>query len=79
MQGRGDLDQWVKEIQISYTSNGQEWNMVDEGKIFKACNDRNSKMRIMFGQPVIARTIRIYPQSWHNAISLRFDALYIDF
>lgn len=78
MQGRGDCDQWVKTVKISYTLNGKTWLNVDDGKIFEANTDRNQKVRINFKEPVYARALRIYPQSWNNHMSLRFDAIYVD-
>ena len=78
MQGRGDADWWVKTIKISYTLNGKTWLNVDDGKIFEANTDRSQKVRINFKEPVYARALRIYPQSWNGYMSLRFDANYID-
>ena len=48
LQGRGDADTWVKTVKICYTVNGKEWESVDGGKVFNACNDRNSKIRVPF-------------------------------
>lgn len=78
-QGRGDHDAWVKSLKIAYTLDGKIWDDVDQGKIFQASKDRNSKVRIKFERPVYARALRIYPQDWHNnQIAMRFDAIYLD-
>lgn len=33
-QGRPTQDQWVTQYQVSYTLDGQDWMLVDDGKIF---------------------------------------------
>ena len=78
LQGRGDADNWVKEIKVDYTLNGKIWQSVEE-KVFTANNDRHTKKEIKFTRPVYARALRIYPQSWQDSIALRFEAIYIDF
>ena len=78
MQGRGDADEWVTTFKVGYTLNGVIWDNVEEGKVFTANNDRNSKVKISFKDPIYARVIRIYPQTWNGFISLRFDAIYVD-
>ena len=79
MQGRGDQSQgWVKTVKIAYSINGRTWNYVDKGSIFNANSDRNTKASILFETPVYARTIRIYPQSYNNWPTMRFEAVYLD-
>ena len=58
--------------------NGINWNKVDEGSTFAANNDGDSKKDVIFQTPVLARTIRIYPQTWSDNPSMRFDAIYLD-
>ena len=58
--------------------NGKIWMNVENGKVFEANIDTNSKVRIDFNQPVYARALRIYPQSWNTHMSMRFDAIYLD-
>ena len=78
IQGRGDADQWVTSFKVSTTVSGNIWENVDEGKVFPGNNDRNQKVRVRFAQPVYARTVRIYPQTWVGHMSMRFDAVYLD-
>jgi hypothetical protein len=78
LQGRGDADQWVKNIKVSWTLNGKLWEKVDEDKVFEANSDRNQNVRIRFSGSVYARALRIYPQSFNGAIALRFDAIYLE-
>ena len=65
MQGRGNFDAWVTEIKISSSINGVKWEDVDNGKVYQANRDRNTKVRIGFDRPVYSRTIRIYPRKWN--------------
>ena len=78
IQGRGDADQWVSSFKVSVTVAGNIWENVEEGKVFQGNNDRNQKVRVRFVQPVYARTVRIYPQTWVGHMSMRFDAVYLD-
>ena len=78
MQGRGNDDQWVTSIKVAYSMDGVNETYVDEGRVFPACRDRVGKINISFNLPVYARFIKIYPQTWNNHISLRFEAIYID-
>ena len=58
--------------------NGKDEIKVDEGRVFPACRDRNNKVHICFNYPAYAKFLKVYPQTWHGHISLRFDAIYID-
>ena len=78
-QGRKDASYWIKTVKIAYTLNGLNWNYVDDGAIFDANSDRNSRVLIEFKNPVFAKAIRIYPQTWYGYPALSFDAIYLDF
>ena len=78
MQGRGDHDAWVGSIKVAYSLNGVSWDYVEDGKVFPANSDRYTKVHINFAEPIYARAIRIYPQTYKTHIALRFDAIYID-
>lgn len=58
--------------------NGINWQDVDGGKTFPANSNRNDKVSISFENPVYARIIRIFPQSWSSYMALRFEGVYID-
>ena len=77
-QGRGDFDQWVKEYLVAYSLDDKTWKAVDNGTIFTANSDRDSKIPHVFTTPVMARTLRIKPVSWHNHISMRIEAYFED-
>ena len=78
-QGRKSASNWVKTLKIAYTINGLTWNYVDNEAVFEANSDRNSRVLIEFDNPVYARTIRIYPQTWQGCPALSFEAIYLDF
>jgi hypothetical protein len=63
-----------------YTVTGasDDWQYVDNGRVFIGNTDRNSKVRVNFNTPVRARAIRIHPVSWNAYISIRFDVIYLD-
>jgi hypothetical protein len=75
MQGRGDGSQWVTSIKVKSKLN-DSWSDVDGGKTYGANYDKNSKVDIVFEEPVYARVLTIYPQTWYDHISLRFEAVY---
>ena len=78
MQGRGDGNDWVTSVKISYSLNGKDWKFVENGKVFKANSDRNTHKLIPFDEPLKARVVRIYPWTWNGHICFRFDAVYFD-
>lgn len=61
IQGRGDLNQWVKTIRITYTLDGQTWESYGNGQIIQANHDKDTKVDIHFNPIVYARALRIYP------------------
>ena len=58
--------------------NGKTWKYVDDGKVFDANTDRNTKVKINFDTPVRARGIRINVEGFLGFPCLRFDAVFID-
>lgn len=68
--------QWVTSFTVVYSNDGKTWSNVDNGKTFTGNTDTDTKVTNMFATPVVARTLRIKPQTWHNFISMRFDALF---
>ncbi len=73
-QGRKDADQWVTSYKVKYKDESGSWWDID-GKKFPGNKDRNSKVTTTFSKPVMARYIRIYPQTWHKHISMRVDMI----
>ncbi|XP_077974515.1 lactadherin-like [Styela clava] len=78
-QGRPDYDQWVRSFKISYGNSTSAMITIQENgsdKVFTGNNDRNTKVTNMFPHVIICRYIRVYPQTWHNYMSMRVE--YID-
>lgn len=71
--------QRVTEYKVSYSNDGINWKFVQDAsghdKLFQGNIDQDSLVTHMFDCPFIARFLRLHPQSWHNQIALRFDAL----
>ena len=69
---------WISSIMVVDSINGKKWNKINEGVPFVANTDAETKLRIRFPETVYARTIRLYPVTWHESMVLRFDAVYLD-
>ena len=74
-QGRRDQDEWVTSFSVQVSSDGVDWKDIGCGIEFDGNTDRNTKVKVFFKTPVKARYVRIYPQSWHNWISMRAGLL----
>ena len=61
----------------SVTGSPDDWQYVDNGRIFVGNTDRNTKVRANFNTPVRARAIRIHPLTWNGHTCLRFDVIYL--
>lgn len=48
IQGRGDKDEWVTKFKISYTTNGETFKYLEDGRVFEGNSDRNTKVEIKF-------------------------------
>ncbi len=73
-QARKTGNQWVKSFKVKYKDESGSWWDID-GKTFPGNVDRNSKVTTTFSQPVRARYIRIYPQTWNSHMSMRVDMI----
>ena len=79
-QGRQDLPQWVKFFTIGVSLDGTHWyKYADHNAVtatrFPGNSDQNSPVAAVFDREIDARFVRIYPESWHNTIALRFEVL----
>lgn len=70
IKGRRSSDQWVKTFKVKYRENNV-WKNVDGGATFEGNTDAESQVVVMFKTPVIARYIRIYPETYNAHMSLR--------
>ena len=79
-QGRFDGDQCVLEMEVQYsltTSDFVSATALDGTTRFflPTAHSSHAKTLSNFSQPVTARYIRIYPQQWYNAMSMRAGVL----
>ena len=73
---KGRLDccaQWVLTFKVQSKGETGTWTDVDGGKGYTGNTDEDTQVDVTFDTPVDARYIRIYPQTWHNHISMRAD------
>lgn len=76
IKGRGDQwSQYVKTFKVKYKGNSGTWKDVEKGKIFTGNTDQNTKVDVNFANPIVARYIRIYPQTYESHMSLRADII----
>ncbi|XP_028417633.1 uncharacterized protein LOC114542082, partial [Dendronephthya gigantea] len=75
-QGRANYNQWVKTYSVSYSLNGQNFQLYlinGVKKVFYGNSDRWSIVTNVLSQPITARYIRIHPESWYGHISMRLE------
>ncbi|XP_028326292.1 neuropilin-2a isoform X2 [Gouania willdenowi] len=66
----------VTTFKLEVSTNGEDWMMYRHGKnhkIFHANTDPAEVVLNRVPQPVLARFVRIRPQTWRNGIALRFE------
>lgn len=72
-QGRNCCNQWVKTYKVMAKKNEGDWFWVDDQNVYNGNFDQNTKVISDFKNPIVARYIRIYPQSWNRHMSMRCD------
>ena len=71
-QGRSyKHDQWVKSYYASYSQDGLGWETISTP--FEGNNDQNTKKTNLLPDNIVARYIRLLPNSWNTRIAMRFD------
>jgi len=75
-QGRHGCGQWVTSYLVKYSTDGREWRIADEGRVFEANQDSNTIIRHEFEHPFQAKCVRIQPLAWYAHISLRCELYY---
>ena len=76
-------NQSVIKYTVKYSSNGKDWNDVDNGnmfdgntnKVYNSYINQNDKIGSMFNKAISARYIRIYPQKYITHTSMRAAVL----
>ncbi|TRY66022.1 hypothetical protein DNTS_014111 [Danionella cerebrum] len=67
---------FVTTFKLEVSTNGEDWMIYRHGKnhkVFHANADPSEVVLNRIPQPVLARFVRIRPQSWKNGIALRFE------
>ncbi|KAF3706307.1 Neuropilin-2 Vascular endothelial cell growth factor 165 receptor 2 Precursor [Channa argus] len=67
---------YVNTFKLEVSTNGEDWMVYRHGKnhkIFHANTDPAEVVLNRVPQPVLARFVRIRPQTWKNGIALRFE------
>ena len=69
-QGRADRDQWVTSYKFAYSTDGVTFHYVtsdDDGsdRVFGGNSDRNTIVENSLDGPIVARFVRLYPQTWN--------------
>lgn len=70
-QGRQDYTQWVKTYRISYSVDGVTWN--DISTTFQGNVDQNTKVTNQLPVNTVGRYVRLYPITWNNYPTLRWE------
>uniref|UniRef100_A0AAQ5XT75 Neuropilin n=1 Tax=Amphiprion ocellaris TaxID=80972 RepID=A0AAQ5XT75_AMPOC len=67
---------YVTTFKLEVSTNGEDWMVYRHGKnhkVFHANTDPAEVVLNRVPQPVLARFVRIRPQTWRNGIALRFE------
>uniref|UniRef100_A0A3Q0S8W6 Neuropilin n=1 Tax=Amphilophus citrinellus TaxID=61819 RepID=A0A3Q0S8W6_AMPCI len=67
---------FVTSFKLEVSTNGEDWMIYRHGKnhkVFHANADATEVVLNRIPQPVLARFVRIRPQTWKNGIALRFE------
>lgn len=79
IRGSPIFDQYVTSFKILHSFDGVAFHyLVDSSthpQIFSGCIDSKTPVKSMFKIPIEAKTVRIYPLTWHGSISIRVELL----
>uniref|UniRef100_A0A8C6URF6 Neuropilin 2b n=1 Tax=Neogobius melanostomus TaxID=47308 RepID=A0A8C6URF6_9GOBI len=67
---------YVTTFKLEVSTNGEDWMIYRHGKnhkVFHANTDPTEVVLNRIPQPVLARFVRLRPQTWKNGIALRFE------
>merc|ERR1711953_985769 len=74
-QGRHDYNQWVKSYSIQTSIDGVTFEDYNEGQVFAANSDRDTKVYNQFHTAVAAQYVRLVVVTWDHHVSMRADVL----
>ncbi|XP_035427410.1 adipocyte enhancer-binding protein 1 isoform X2 [Cygnus atratus] len=79
-QGRDSQihEDFVTKFYVGFSNDSQSWTMYTNGyeeMMFYGNVDKDTPVLTEFPEPVVARYIRIYPQTWNGSLCLRLEVL----
>uniref|UniRef100_A0A8C5GKF6 Inactive carboxypeptidase-like protein X2 n=1 Tax=Gouania willdenowi TaxID=441366 RepID=A0A8C5GKF6_GOUWI len=79
-QGRNSdqLEDFVSSYHIAFSNDSRDWTVLHDGYaewLFYGNVDKDTPVMSQFSPPVVARYIRILPQSWNGSLCLRAEVL----
>uniref|UniRef100_A0A673LK29 Inactive carboxypeptidase-like protein X2 n=1 Tax=Sinocyclocheilus rhinocerous TaxID=307959 RepID=A0A673LK29_9TELE len=79
-QGRDDPleSDYVSSYYVAFSNDSREWTVLHDGYaewLFFGNSDKNTPVLSQFMEPVVARYIRILPQSWNGTMCMRMEVL----
>ena len=77
-QGRADWDQWVTSYKFAYSTDGVTYHYVTSDddcsdRVFGGNVDRDTVVEHSLDVPIVARFVRLYPQTWYHWMCLRWE------
>lgn len=79
-QGRDSANEsdFVTSYFLAFSNDSREWTTIHDGYddwLFFANNDKETPVMNRLAEPVIARYIRVIPQSWNGSLCMRLEVL----
>ncbi|MEQ2187618.1 hypothetical protein GOODEAATRI_006558, partial [Goodea atripinnis] len=78
-QGRDSLnDDYVTSYFLAFSNDSREWTTIHDGYadwLFFGNSDKDTPVMNRLAEPVLARYIRIIPQSWNGSLCMRLEVL----
>eukprot|EP01062_Namystynia_karyoxenos_P000538 TRINITY_DN10195_c0_g1_i1.p1 TRINITY_DN10195_c0_g1~~TRINITY_DN10195_c0_g1_i1.p1 ORF type:complete len:2297 (+),score=386.81 TRINITY_DN10195_c0_g1_i1:532-6891(+) len=71
LKGMADRPMWVASFSVMHSEDGEYWTALQGGRLFSGCSSNDEPRGAFFHPPVLARAIRICPQTWVGAPGLR--------
>jgi hypothetical protein len=81
LQGRSQsgtqawIYQWTTTFTAQYKDTSGNWVNVDDGFVYSGSADKDTTVWAPFNAPVNTTAVRIYPKTWHEWMTGRFDLL----
>uniref|UniRef100_A0AAR2JNB0 F5/8 type C domain-containing protein n=1 Tax=Pygocentrus nattereri TaxID=42514 RepID=A0AAR2JNB0_PYGNA len=71
-------DDFVSSYFVAFSNDSRDWTVLHDGYaewLFYGNVDKDTPVKAEFSHPVVARYIRILPQSWNGSLCLRLEVL----